>query len=189
MERRICVILAVVLGLCPAAVGVPVISGPDTINFNGPPITLTLSGTEDDTYGFEAFIWVNFPASFPPPGHIVSPPDEGDFRAAVGGAESYIDLDWWNGPLGQGGGVGFGALPDSGETVPVGEWFTFDVTRMSDDLLGEEIVVSVMSTDLYDTLYVHRVTVIPEPGTIVLLGLGGLFVLKIRRASNIHRYF
>jgi hypothetical protein len=162
--------------------GVPVISGPDTIHFNGPPITLTLSGTEDDIYGFEGFVWVNFPASHPSSPYIITSPDEDDFIAVVGGSESYIDLDWWNGSLGQGGGVGFGALPDSGETIPVGEWFTFDVTRMSDDLVGELIFVDIVSPDLYDVLSSYTVTVVvPEPMTIVLLGLGGLFVLGRRR--------
>ncbi len=182
MKMRICVILAVVLGSCSAAMGVPVLSGPDTIHFDGPPITMTLSGTIDDTTGFEGFVWVNFPAFHTFPGYIVSPPDEDDFKATVGGSDSYIDLDYWSGPVLTGGGVGFGALPDSGQTVPVGEWFTFDVTRMSDDLVGEKIWVSIISSDQYDVLFEYPVTVVvPEPMTIVLLGLGALFVLGRRR--------
>jgi hypothetical protein len=181
LKSKIWVILAVVLVLCPAAVGVPVISGPDTIHFNGPPITLTLSGTEDDTYGFEGFVWVDFPAFYGYP-RLINPPDEDDFRAAVGGSESYIDLDWWNGSLGQGGGVGFGALPDSGETIPIGEWFTFDVTLGPGDQPGEKLWVSIISSDLYDVLFEYPVTVVvPEPGTIILLGFGGLFVPGRRR--------
>ncbi|MHC4158939.1 MAG: PEP-CTERM sorting domain-containing protein [Planctomycetota bacterium] len=181
MKKRIFVVLAVLLGSCSAAIGVPVLSGPDTIHFDGPPITMTLSGTIDDITGFEGFVWVDYPA-FHFPGYIVSPPDEDDFIAAVGGSESYIDLYWWNGPDYQGGPVGFGALPDSGQTIPVGEWFTFDVTRLTGDQPGEKIWVSVISADMYDVLDVHEVTVVvPEPGTVMLLGLCALFVLKRRR--------
>jgi hypothetical protein len=181
MESRICLILGVFLALCSSALALPVISGPNTIEIDGPPITLTLSGTIDDIYGFESFVWVNYSEIHPDTPYIVRPPDEDEFKATVGGEDSYIDLYWWDGPDYQGGGVGFGAIPDASETIPVGEWFTFDVTRRSQQV-GEVIYVNIVSADLYDILSYYPVTVVsPEPTTVVFLTLGGLAVLRRRR--------
>ena len=178
MKSRVWVMLAI--GLCSSAFSLPIISGPNTIHIDDPFITLTLSGTEDDIFGFEGYVWVEYFGKFDA-GYITSPPDETVFRASVGGADSYIDLGWWE----QGGGVGFGAIPDSGQTIPVGEWFDFDITREITDLVGDTISVDIVSNDLYNILSSYTVTVVaPEPATIVLLSIGGMVVFKSSRVRN-----
>lgn len=68
----------------------------------------------------------------------------------------------------------FDPLP---EPCPPGMWITIDLTCMS---AGVDVFVVLCDDALVtlDTLIIHQV---PEPGTIALLGLGGLFLLRRRR--------
>lgn len=67
--------------------------------------------------------------------------------------------------------------PPDWTPVP-GFWFTVDLTCMS---AGVDVLVALIDPqmgDLIDTLTIHQ---IPEPMTLALLGLGGLFVLRRRK--------
>jgi len=69
------------------------------------------------------------------------------------------------------------APPPDWTPVP-GLWFTVDLTCMS---AGVDVFVLLIHSDsltVLDTLTIHQ---IPEPMTLALLGLGGLFVLRRRK--------
>ena len=58
----------------------------------------------------------------------------------------------------------------------VGDWFVFDIA-----FDGPEMVVDIYNASNQWVEPVGSVTIIPEPMTIALLGLGGLFLLRRRK--------
>jgi hypothetical protein len=66
-----------------------------------------------------------------------------------------------------------------GEVVTPGVWFEVDLTCLKADVdVFVEMYDSAAPYALIDSLTIHQV---PEPMTLVLLGLGGLFVLRRRK--------
>ena len=177
-------ILMLVFGLASVASAVPVISGPTTIDIAGGDITLTLSGTVAEASGGTAgnsntpmggggwWIWVDYAAY----SYQLSAPS--DWTANVGGASSMFDITKY---LPSGGGFKFVAASDLTWTeatdVDSGTWFTFDLSlaagAQDEDVYGVDVL-----DGSYNVLSTYDVTVIPEPATIALLGLGGLFLRR-----------
>jgi hypothetical protein len=70
----------------------------------------------------------------------------------------------------------FASAPD--EVVTTGEWFTLEITCLA----GIDVLVEVYdSAAPYPLLQTMTIEQIPEPMTIALLGLGGLFMLRRRK--------
>jgi len=65
-----------------------------------------------------------------------------------------------------------------GEGVVTGEWFTIDITCLGPGDVLLEVYGSAAPYPLLQTLTIAQV---PEPMTVALLGLGGLFLLRRRK--------
>jgi len=163
-------VLMLVLGMVSAANATLSIAGPPEIN-EGDTVSIGINNTSIVYYDlvYLSFGYVSeggFELSNPrliywppPPGGLPSPSDPID------------DVIWYGLSL-------HPPAPTPG--VQPGIWFTMDLTCMSagvdvfvelwDDALGYETPV--------DTLVIHQV---PEPMTLALLGLSGLFVLRRRK--------
>lgn len=68
---------------------------------------------------------------------------------------------------------------DSQENILAGRHFGFDIAIPSDSEYGEFLYLSLESTRDFDSIEFH---VVPEPGTVALLSLGGLLAFRRRRS-------
>jgi hypothetical protein len=187
IERRFTMkkllVLFLVLGAAMTASATPIIVGPDKININLGYISLTLQGTADDASsdnynpnigGFDGAVWVDYNAYL----HQIS--NVSGASNAMGGMAS-INLDTY---LPYGGGVPFSAHGnvawEEATDVDAGDWFTFRVSMLDGAQIGDTYAVQVCDTssEPWPILYTHTVTVVPEPMTLALLGLGGLFLRR-----------
>ena len=180
-------VLFLVLVAASTASATPVIVGPDQINIGIGYISLTLQGTaadaSSDNYtpnigGFDGAVWVDYNA------YLFQISNVGAAQDAMGGMAN-INLDTY---LPTGGGVPFSAHGnvawDEPTDVDAGDWFSFRVNMLAGAKIGDTYDVQVCDTssEPWPILYTHTVTVVvPEPMTIMLLGLGGLF---LRRKKN-----
>ena len=173
-------ILLLVLCVVSMTSATPMITGPDEIDIDVGYITLTLQGTSaeasDEDFdpsngGYEGAVWVDYSAYSGQISNVGS-------ADANMGVNASIDLTTY---LPSDGGVPFAAAPGASWTeetdVDVGDWFTFRVTMLSGAEEDDEYDVQVLN-DSWGIVYTHTVTVVPEPMTIALLGLGGLFLRR-----------
>ena len=177
-------ILLLVLGMASWAAATPVISGSTEIDQTaGTKISITVSGTVDEASGGAAgnsntpaggggwWLWVDY-YSF---SDQISNVSAGTI--AMGGLK---DFDVTKYP---GDGFKFvaGTNPTWAETTDVdsGEWFTFDLEVAADAEVDDTYDISLL-TESWSEIgsSIFTVTVVPEPMTIALLGLGGLFLRR-----------
>ena len=181
------VVLVSVLAMASWTQATPFISGPSTIDVTpGSIITLTLSGTVAEASGgtagnsntpmggYTGFIWVDYYAY------------KGQLSNVVNVALPYTGIP--DGPFDLTGlpdNFKFTAISDpvwSEDTdIDEGPWFTFDLGLDSTPTVGEVYNVQMLDP-AFNVEATHTVTVVPEPMTIALLGLGGLALLIKRRA-------
>ena len=72
-------------------------------------------------------------------------------------------------------------LETGGVGVEAGKHFSFDVAIDAGAAFGDEGWIGVITPGVGDYVDFH---VVPEPGTVLLLGLGGLVLLRRRRANK-----
>jgi hypothetical protein len=175
--------LFLVLFIASMASATPVIVGSDEIDISVGYVTLTVQGTSaeasSDNYnpnigGFDGAVWVDYATYSSQISNIGTP------NANMGGMAS-IDTTTY---LPYGGGIPFSAHGNVAWTeatdVDEGDWFSFDVSMLSGASVGDTYAVQICDTSSlpWPILYTHTLTVVPEPMTILLLGIGGLFLRR-----------
>ena len=187
-------ILGLVLGLVSVVRATPFLTGPSTVGTQGGTITLTITGTADEAS--ENFVGGN-PRGYL--GYIGIDYVNNDFYYSDDSG-AYLDNEQSAGYGYEGNsasakieplpspyyGLSFIAASTAGPwdedtDVDVGPWFLFDVVIPSG--LSVDTVIPVDMVDQnFGIVRTHNITVVPEPVTIALLGLGGLVLLGKRRA-------
>ena len=160
-------VLMLVLGIASMAPAALTLTGPTTVAVGGT-ITLTLSAdAESVLIGDFGYVYVGGLGNDPVSNiTMLTAMSDGDFSGLLYTANTYTYFYF----------VGADAPAEVPPPLSAGPWLTFDVTASVTPLSGV-INVSVISFRGYsgDT---HAITVIPEPMTIGLLGLGGLFLRR-----------
>ncbi len=177
-------ILMLVLGLASTASAVPVIVGPSEIDIAVGYITLTLEGTEAEASqnmspaggGYMGVLWVDYAVYGGQLSNVSAPTNAMGGLADSGGSGPYMPS-----------GLVFVGAPAAGDwnedtDVDVGAWFTFQLDMLGGALVDDTYDVQILSDwGIGNLVYTHTVTVIPEPATMALLGLGSLFLMRRRR--------
>ena len=179
MKKFLSVML--VLGLVSTAFALPTITGSSTILPNTTE-TYTVVGVADDEATGGIFVDLateTYYASTLPSGitsinaNLVLLEESTDvYRIGdVAGNFAYVE------PYGSYVGIEFTSSAGTAGAVLAGGWFTFDL--VVDGTIAEETVIRLDLTDATWTGQSYLdVTVVPEPMTIALLGLGGLFLRR-----------
>ena len=183
MKKLLSVML--VLGLVSTAFALPTISGPTSIlKETAGTYTYTVTGTAAEaTIGYQGGVFANlatnnYYSSALPSGVIsinannvilIDPgtgnPRMGDVAGGIAMLGTYY------------AGVDFVAGSGTVIKVVAGDWFTFDL--IVDATIPEQVIRLDLSDMAYTTTSGYLdVTVVPEPMTIALLGLGGLFLRR-----------
>ena len=160
-------ILMLVLGVASLASATVVISGPTSV-VAGSTYSYSLSNTDTANYG--GYVYVDYAGN--PGGAMLS--NVGMNTTNLTGALSLYDTTYLP------DGFLFVAASGAGTTeVFAGEWFTFDMTipagAQVDDVFGIDILDLNWGLVQDPAL---AVTVVPEPMTLCLLGLGGLLLRR-----------
>ncbi len=181
------IVLMLVLGMTSWASALPIITGVDAdsdglldLKVGAGVVTLTLEGTAAEASpdgsgvgGYDAWIWVDY-ASY----NNFQTGAPSAFTSNVGGAASGFDTTSY---MPAGGGFKFTAVADltwtEASDVDTGAWFTFDVSMPGGANIGDTFVVDLLNPN-FESLSSTTVEVVPEPVTIALLGLGGLFLRR-----------
>ncbi len=177
MKRMVTLML--VLGVASIVTATPLIQGPTTI-VPGGSATYTLVGTAaeatgdggDPVGGFVGNVWVDYDNYGEQISNLSAP------TLAMGGLAA-IDTTYMN------SGFGFVAAPAAGDwsestDVDEGTWLTFDISPLDGAAVGDTYDIQILDGS-FEYVSSFIVEVVPEPMTIGLLGLGGLF---LRRRKN-----
>ncbi|MHC4083626.1 MAG: PEP-CTERM sorting domain-containing protein [Planctomycetota bacterium] len=152
-------VLLLIIGMASAANAALSIDGPTEVNKDEPVIIAVVSDSSEDQIAYLSFGYVSeggFELSDPRspfPGPIIPYPSDDTIE---------FELIFVQPP----------------NPIPPGNWFEVDLTCLK---AGVDVFVHLIHSDtttLLDTLTIHQ---IPEPMTLALLGLGGLFVLRRRK--------
>jgi hypothetical protein len=153
-------ILILVLGMVSAANAALSIDGPTEVNKDEPVIIAVVSDSSEDQIAYLSFGYVSeggFELSDPRspfPGPIIPYPSDDTIE---------FELIFVQPP----------------NPIPPGNWFEVDLTCLK---AGVDVFVELYDGaapfSLLDSLTIHQV---PEPMTLALLGLGGLFMIRRRK--------
>ncbi|MHC4721418.1 MAG: PEP-CTERM sorting domain-containing protein [Planctomycetota bacterium] len=178
-------ILALVLGMASWATALPTITVSNPNPINGEVIQVYVSGTAAEASttasigGYSGFVAIDYAVygALGPAGSpilsIASPPAittaAGSYATAATTAASgpYPGIEYF-----------FAAhLPPwtEGKDVDIGTWFTYDVTITGS--AGQSEVLDLLNPSVSNIGQV-TITIVPEPITMALLGLGGLFLRR-----------
>ena len=162
-------ILTMVLGMASLASATVVVSGPTDV-VAGNTYSYSLSGTSADTAGYAGYVYVDYPGN--PGGAVLS--SVGMNTTNLTGTLSLYGTTYL-----PDGFLFVAANAPAATEVFAGEWFTFDMTIPAgaavDDVFGIDILNGSWSVVQDGAL---ALTVVPEPITMALLGLGGLFLRR-----------
>jgi hypothetical protein len=183
IERRMMMkkllILTLVLGMVSMAVATPTITVSNSTPVNGEVIQVYITGTAADanpdgstaTGGWSGFVAIDYATLGPTGGTMyLSLSPNPAVTPAAGGYAQYSTssaLEYF---------AAMPLLPWAEETdVDAGLWFTYDVTVNGVD--GDSELIDLLDNALGIVTSV-QINIIPEPITMALLGLGGLFLRR-----------
>ncbi len=167
------VVLMLVVGMASLASAALTLSGPTEVDEGGT-ISFSLDGAGEE---FTGYIWVDLYQGVAS-GYASQVSNWVQGAAVSDNGLNGFNTDYIDGTMNVGGGIGFAAVNDvGGAGVVAGNYMTVDISAIAGDLAGTQY--EVMLTDLNFTLLQSQiVTVVPEPMTMALLGLGGLFLRR-----------
>jgi hypothetical protein len=181
-------ILTLVLGMASFAMATPIVTGPDAdidgkldLDISTGNVVLTLEGTAAEASGaggspiggYSGYIWVDYasyPAASAPLSNVSAP------GANMGGL-AVLDTTTYM-PRGFKFVAGMGVPWNEATDVDAGDWLTFTISMMGGAQVGDTYSVDILTANWGTPAGSVIVEVIPEPMTIALLGLGGLFLRR-----------
>ena len=183
-------ILMLVLGLTTVASATPTMSGDTVISTAGGTITITVAGTASEASedfigggagGYQGFINIDWATNTYYPdalGTVVTDNANVIVNGNMGGSGSaglIVTVGTYNY-------LTFTALIAPGDwtegtDVDSGDWFTFDVTIPSGVYSNGDTILVDLTDEQASVVATHSI-IVPEPITIALLGLGGLFLRR-----------